>query len=163
MARQLKERNVSESSSNGEHEPVDLRPLIDGLNRDLAGELQAVLTYMNYAAKLTGPYRNELRTLFKTEITDELTHAQFLADKVAVLGGEPTTQPRSVPPANTPREMLQQSLKLEKQAIAGYTERLAQAEAVGDIGLKVDLENQVADESRHRDEIERTLAGWERG
>ena len=34
------------------------------------------------------------------------------------------------------------------------------AEVFGDIGLKVSLENQVADETRHMEEIERTLAGW---
>jgi bacterioferritin len=34
------------------------------------------------------------------------------------------------------------------------------AEAFGDIGLKVGLENQVADETRHKEEIERILTGW---
>jgi bacterioferritin len=32
---------------------------------------------------------------------------------------------------------------------------------VGDVGLKVSLENQVADETRHKEEIERVLAGWD--
>ena len=38
--------------------------------------------------------------------------------------------------------------------------RIGQAEAAGEIGLKVNLENQVADETRHKEEIERILAGW---
>jgi len=136
--------------------------LIAGLNHDLAGEYQAVLMYTHYAAKLTGPYRKELRALFQAEIADELGHAQFLADKIAVLGGEPTTEPRPVQTADEPREMLEQALEAEKQAIADYDERIHQAEVFGDIGLKVDLENQVADETRHKEEIERILAGWDR-
>jgi bacterioferritin len=134
--------------------------LIDGLNHDLAGEYQAILMYTHYSAKLTGPYRRELRALFQAEIADEQGHAQFLADKVAALGGEPTTTPRPVTEADEPRAMLEHALAAEVRAIADYDARIRQAEGFGDIGLKVALENQVADETRHREEIERILAGW---
>jgi bacterioferritin len=140
---------------------VDRQALIDGLNHDLAGEYQAILMYTHYSAKLTGPYRRELRALFQAEIGDEQGHAQFLADKIAALGGEPTTEPRPVPHAGQPREMLGQALAAEEQAVADYNARIGQAEAVGDLGLKVDLENQVADETRHKEELERIIAGWE--
>ncbi len=110
---------------------------------------------------MTGPYRRELRALFQAEVADEQGHAQFLADKIATLGGEPTTEPRAVPHADQPREMLEQALAAEKQAIVDYDERLRQAEALGDVGLKVSLENQVADETRHKEELERVLAGWD--
>ena len=43
---------------------VDRQALIEGLNHDLAGEYQAILMYTHYSAKLTGPYRRELRALF---------------------------------------------------------------------------------------------------
>ncbi|MHB1426071.1 MAG: ferritin-like domain-containing protein [Gemmataceae bacterium] len=140
---------------------TDRKALIDGLNHDLAGEYQAIVMYIQYSAKLTGPYRRELRALFQAEITDEQGHAQFLADKIASLGGEPTTEPRAIPHANQPKEMLEHALAAEKQAIADYEARLRQADAFGDIGLKVSLENQVADETRHKEEIERVLAGWD--
>lgn len=140
---------------------MDPEALIDGLNHDLAGEYQAVLMYTHYSAKLTGPYRRELRALFQLEIADEQGHAQFLADKIAALGGEPTTEPRPVPTANLPREMLDEALAAEEQAIADYNERIHQAEVFGDIGLKVQLENQVADETRHKEELERIIAGWD--
>src|SRR5437868_6162037 len=82
---------------------VDRETLIEGLNHDLAGEYQAIITYTHFAAKLTGPYRKELRGLFQAEAADEQGHAQFLADKITVLGGEPTTQPRPTPHADNPR------------------------------------------------------------
>jgi bacterioferritin len=139
---------------------TEQQTLIDGLNHDLAGEYQAVVMYTHYSAMLTGPYRRELRALFQAEIPDEQGHAQFLAEKIASLGGEPTTVPRAVPHADQPLEMLEQALSAEKQAISDYCQRIGQAEACGDIGLKVNLENQVADETRHMEEIERILAGW---
>jgi bacterioferritin len=136
--------------------------LITGLNHDLAGEYQAILMYTHFAAKLTGPFRKELRALFQGEVADEQGHAQFLADKIAALGGEPTTQPRPVMSADDPRQMLEHALTAEKQAIADYRQRIEQAEAFGDVGLKVELENQIADETRHKEEMERILAGWDR-
>jgi len=139
---------------------IDRDTLIEGLNHDLAGEYQAVLMYTHYAAMLTGPYRRELRSLFQAEVPDELGHAQFLADKIATLGGEPTTQPRPVIACDDPREMLQIVLDAERQTIDDYQQRVEQAEAFGDLGLKVNLENQLADETRHKEEVERILAGW---
>jgi bacterioferritin len=140
---------------------LDRQALVAGLNHDLAGEYQAVLMYTHYSARLTGPYRRELRALFQAEIADEQGHAQFLADKVAALGGEPTTQPRPVPHASQPREMLGHALAAEEKAIADYNARIRQAESFGDFGLKVELENVVADETRHKEELERIIAGWD--
>jgi bacterioferritin len=163
--RTLNEDPTRTEAARGDKDPVaavDRQALLDGLNHDLAGEYQAIVMYTHYSAKLTGPYRRELRSLFQAEIVDEQRHAQFLADKIATLGGEPTTRPRAVPNADQPREMLERVLATEKQAIADYDERVGQAEAFGDIGLKVDLENQLADETRHKEEIERVLAGWDR-
>jgi bacterioferritin len=134
--------------------------LVAGLNHDLAGEYQAILMYSNYAAKLTGPCRDALRSLFQAEVVDELGHAQFLADKIAALGGEPTTEARGVPAADYPHEMLENALAAEKRAIADYSERIGQAEDYRDIGLKVALENQIADETRHKESLERILTGW---
>lgn len=151
-----------ESGSGKKHPstPGDREALIAGLNEDLAGEYQAILMYIHYSARLTGPYRRKLRAFFQAEIADEQIHAQFLADKIAALGGEPTTEPRPVPDADQPRQMLERALIAEKQAIVDYSARIGQAESCGDLGLKVILENQVADETRHKEELERILAGW---
>jgi bacterioferritin len=164
MTLQIQNRSQAKSgegaNSNEQSQAVARQALIEGLNHDLAGEYQAIVMYTHYSAKLTGPYRRELRALFQTEIPDEQGHAQFLADKIANLGGEPTTKPRPVPQAEQLREMLENALDAEKQAIADYEERILQAEALGEIGLKVNLESQVSDETRHKEEIERILVGW---
>ena len=140
---------------------MDKQTLIDGLNDDLAGELQAVIQYLTYAARVTGPWRPQLVGFMQTEIQDELLHAQFLADKIAALGGQPTTTPKPVPAAATPRDMLQAILGAEQQAVKGYTERAEQAEAFGDKGLVVQLEDMIRDETGHSEETAKLLKNWE--
>ncbi|MCS6843621.1 MAG: ferritin-like domain-containing protein [Caldilineales bacterium] len=139
---------------------MDKQTLIDHLNEDLAGELGAIIQYLTYAAKATGPYRPQLSQFFLAEIADEQLHAQFLANKIVALGGEPTTTPRPVPPARTNREMLEAVLAAERKATRDYTQRAREAEAYGDKGLVVQLEEMVRDESGHSEETERILRDW---
>jgi len=139
---------------------MDKQTLIGHLNDDLAGEFGAIIQYITYAAKTTGPYRPQLFQFFLTEVADEQLHAQFLANKIVALGGEPTTTPRPVPPAATNREMLEAVLAAERQAGKDYTQRAEEAEAYGDKGLVVQLEDMVRDETGHSEETERILRDW---
>jgi bacterioferritin len=139
---------------------MDKQTLIDHLNQDLAGELGAVIQYLTYAAKATGPYRPQLAQFFVTEIADEQLHAQYLANKIVALGGEPTTTARPVPPAHTNREMLQAILAAERQATQDYILRAREADALNEKGLMVQLEDMVRDESGHSEETERMLRDW---
>ncbi len=134
--------------------------LIRALNEDLAGELQAVIMYVNYAATVTGPHRPMLKQFFAAEVPEELAHAQFLADKIASLGGKPTTQPRPVPVTGDPKKMLQNVLAAEQQAMADYKAHAELAAAFGDKGLATHLETIVEDETGHYEETEKILRGW---
>jgi bacterioferritin len=139
---------------------MDKQTLIDNLNRDLAGELSAIIQYITYAAKATGPYRPQLASFFLAEVADEQAHAQFLANKIVALGGEPITTPRAVPQAGTNRDMVEAVLAAELQALSDYTQRAEEADAFGDKGLTVQLEDMVRDESGHAEETERLLRDW---
>lgn len=139
---------------------MDKQALIKKLNDDLAGELSAIIQYITYAAKATGPYRPQLSQFFLTEVADEQLHAQFLANKIVALGGEPTTEPRPLPKIRTNREMLEAVLDAEKKAAQEYTKRAKEAEDYGDKGLAVQLEDMVRDESGHSEETERILRDW---
>ncbi len=139
---------------------MEKKKLIKHLNEDLAGELSAVIQYLTYAAKATGPYRPQLAAFFLAEVADEQGHAQFLANKIVALGGEPTTVPREVPSAASNRDMVEAVLKAEKRAVADYTRRAEEAEEYGDKGLAVQLEDMVRDESMHYEETERILRDW---
>lgn len=134
--------------------------LITALNEDLAGEYQAVIMYVTYAASVTGPHRPMLKQFFGAEIPEELAHAQFLAEKIASLGGTPTATPRPVPQTTDPRQMLQNVLDAERQAIADYKQRAEQAAEAGEKGLATHLETIVEDETSHFEETEKILRGW---
>lgn len=139
---------------------MDKETLINHLNEDLAGELSAIIQYLTYAAKVRGPYRPQLSQFFLAEVADEQMHAQYLANKIVALGGEPTTEPRPVPAAESNREMVEAVLEAERRAVKDYTQRAEEAEAFGDKGLAVQLEDMVRDESGHSEETERILRDW---
>jgi bacterioferritin len=139
---------------------MDKKEIIKLLNEDLAGELGAIIQYITYAAKVTGPYRPQLAQFFLTEVPDEQGHAQYLANKIVALGGEPTTQAREVPAAKSNREMVEAVREAEKRAVGDYTKRAKQAEELGDKGMVVQLEDIVRDETGHLEEVERLLRDW---
>ena len=132
--------------------------LIEGLNEDLAHEYQAIISYMLYSRMVSGPLRVELSSFLEGEIEDE--HAKYLAHKIVALGGEPTTRPAEVKLSTDNREMIELSLQSEKDTIERYTQRLKQADAAGELGLRVDLEEIIAEETRHKEDLERILHGW---
>lgn len=65
-----------------------------------------------------------------------------------------------MPAACTNREMLEAILTAEKQVTEDYTERAKEAEAMGEKGLAVQLEDMVRDETGHSEERERILRDW---
>lgn len=136
---------------------VDKQTLIDGLNKDLSFEYQAVIMYNSYHAMASGIHRPILTGFFQSEITEELTHAQFLANKITALGGTPTTEAEPVELFTDSREMLEAIRKAETETIKRYVERRKQAEEYGDYGLAADLDEIISDETEHKEETEKLL------
>lgn len=135
------------------------KALIDGLNEDLANELGASILYLYQTSVATGWDGEELREFLAPEITGEMTHAVFLAGKIAQLGGTPTTMPKQHKCPKTVKEMLKYDLKLELEAIENYRVRAIQAEEAGEYGLKIKLEELLVDETGHAEQIQRILKG----
>ncbi|HEX7119791.1 MAG TPA: ferritin-like domain-containing protein [Longimicrobiales bacterium] len=136
--------------------------LVEGLNEDLAHEYQAIISYLLFSRLVNGALRPELSSFLEGEIDDELEHAKFLSHKIVALGGEPTTRPAAVRLSDDNREMLEMALQSERDTITRYTRRIEQAEEAGDVGLRVELENIVAEETKHKEDLERILSRWSR-
>jgi len=134
--------------------------LINDLNDDLANEYGAIIQYLTYAAKVSGPYRLELSKFFLGEVPDETGHAEFLAKKIVALGGEPGTRAAVVRGASSSRQMLDAVVEAERGAVTRYTARARQADQFGDKGLQVQLEDMVRDETEHLEEALRILSDW---
>ena len=79
---------------------------------------------------------------------------------MTALGGLPTVQPKPVPQTDDARQMLQNVFDAESATIETYKQRAEQAEEYGDIGLVNQLEDQIADETNHKEESGKILAGW---
>jgi bacterioferritin len=135
------------------------KALIDGLNEDLANELGASILYLHQTSIATGWDGEELREFLVPEITGEMTHAIFLSEKIAALGGKPTTVPKQHKCPKSVKDMLKYDLKLELEAIENYRIRSIQAEEAGEIGLKIKLEEMLLDETGHAEQIQRILKG----
>ena len=140
---------------------MDRETLVGLLNEDLAAELGAIVTYITYAARVDGPHRPQLSQFFTAEVNGEQIHAAYLSNKIVSMGGEPTTVPASVPLPPGNRAMLEEVLSMEREAVSRYTQRIQDAEAYGDIALKVTLEDFIRDETSHVEETEAILRHWD--
>jgi bacterioferritin len=155
------ERSEGHSGQNGKDAAKGSRKeLIAGLNEDLSWEFNAIISYRLFASLCSGPYRPELRQFFEAEIPDELGHATFLADKIVALGGTPITAPAPVEITTDNRRMLEIALQSERDTVRRYKTRAQQAEAMGEVALKVRLEDIIVDETHHAEEIDRILTNW---
>ncbi|WP_407271635.1 ferritin-like domain-containing protein [Radiobacillus sp. PE A8.2] len=136
----------------------ELKNLIDGLNEDLANEYAATIMYTYNASVVSGLYRSVLKPFFESEINDEIGHALYLSDKIKTLGGTPTTTPAKVKQHTDVKDMLEDAWKAEADTVERYEQRKKQAEGLGLTALVVQLEDMIADETNHKEEIQRLLA-----
>ena len=138
---------------------MNLEPLISAMNAQLSAEYQAVMTYNHYSAVVTGPHRPELVAFFRAEIPDELRHAQYLADKVAALGGTPAPTALPVSVATETKALLKNVLEAESQAVEAYKKLMDLADEAGETGIRLQMETFLQDETNHRDEVSKILHG----
>ncbi|WP_106498089.1 ferritin-like domain-containing protein [Lentibacillus sp. Marseille-P4043] len=136
----------------------DLKQLIDGLNVDLSHEYGAAIQYTYSASVVSGLYRSALKPFFESEINDEMGHAAYLSEKISALGGTPTTKSAEVEQPTEVKALLEATLKAESATIDRYEQRKQQAADLGYTELVVKLEDLIADETHHKEEVERLLA-----
>jgi len=134
-----------------------MEQLIDGLNVDLSHEYGAAIQYTYSAAVVSGLYRAALKPFFEEEISDELGHALYLSEKIKALGGMPTTKAAEIPQPTDVKDLLEAVLTAESETVERYEKRKQQAEELNLTELVVQLEDMIADETRHKEEVERLL------
>jgi bacterioferritin len=149
------------------------------LNTALARELQVCVQYMlqhaigagRGVARRSGPPNDKSRfvashapyflpgsTLKKIAIT-EMRHAEAIAERVVLLGGEPTTQPAAITVGGSAKEMLEIDRTAEEAAIDLYTHIISVARGAADDVTARLFQKILADEQKHR----RTFADLLRG
>ncbi|MBI3040209.1 MAG: ferritin-like domain-containing protein [Chloroflexi bacterium] len=137
--------------------PIQLRELIELLNKDLGLEYTAIVQYAQHSGVLTGAEYGDIIKEIKIHANEELMHALILAQQIDYLGGFPSV---NVPPAATSkdnREMLQQDLTAEEDAIARYKRRVVQAEELMELALAQKLREILSIEQEHAMDLKNAL------
>jgi bacterioferritin len=94
------------------------------MNKAIEVEYQAFIQYFYQSLLLKGFNTLALSQFLAAEADVELGHAKLLAEMVVNLGGHPSDRIEPVQIGNTPREMIQNNINREEQAIEVYRKLL---------------------------------------
>jgi bacterioferritin len=109
---------------------MEKESFIEALNEDLRSEYQSIIQYISHIATVTGAEFLSTIDELKVHLTQELHHAQILAEQISFLDGVPaTTVPDVVPAAG--REALAADLRLEESQLERYRKRFSEAMDLG--------------------------------
>ena len=133
------------------------KELIAGLNEQLNREVTTFLRYMLQAASIKGAANEVVRELYLEEVKDEVGHAQYLANQIVMLGGTPKLAPYQEPAPTEIPVMLERDAAAEEADVKNYVKLAELAEKAGFYSLKMQMEEQAADEDEHRHEMRRLL------
>ncbi|TES86782.1 ferritin-like domain-containing protein [Candidatus Aerophobetes bacterium] len=131
--------------------------LVEKLNGDLAREYTAIVQYAQHSGVITGAEYGDIKKELIVHAGEELQHALTLADQIDYLDGSPTAK---VLPANTSvdnKEMLQQDLDGENEAIERYIERIGETEELKLLHLAQKLREILAMEQEHAMDLQQAL------
>lgn len=132
--------------------------LLAELNRDLEWEYAAAIQYTQHASTMNGAEFDFIQKELLVHAQEEMQHAVMLSDQIDFLGGVPTVEVelREISPNSV--EMLTQDLVGEDRAIERYKERIGQAEALREYGLRRVLEDILIQEEEHKRDLVNALA-----
>ena len=134
--------------------------LIEGLQSDLERELKGMLQYTYQASVILGVGSLSISPYLRQEGMEELKHVSFLCEQIVALGGNPKLTSPKFSETRDLKTMLENDLDAERESILEYRERVKQADTAGEIGLKLRLEELIAQETDHMRQLERILRGW---
>jgi len=136
---------------------MEKEDIIELLNNDLSLEYAAAVQYINHASKVTGAEFQSIQKELIVHANEEIGHAIVLADQIAFLGGDPSIEVAERHVSDDSVEMLKQDLSGELDAVRRYKERIAQADGIGEYGLKRALEDILIMEEEHARDLQAAL------
>ena len=129
--------------------PISREELIELLNEDLAGEYQAIISYVIYSQVLKGAEYMNIAGELEKHAGEELSHALIISQQIDYLGGMPTVQPKPVRTSEKAKEMLRFDLENEVATIQRYRERIPQCESLGEYAMAELIREILKDEQDH--------------
>lgn len=145
---------------------ADRRTIIKVLNEALATEIVCVLRYKRHYFMASGLMADAVKAEFLEHAKEEQEHADWIAERIVQLGGEPDLNPASLVSRSHAdyvegtdlRDMVKEDLIAERIAIDSYREII---EYIGnkDTTTKRIMERILAAEEEHADELSDMLDG----
>ncbi|WP_290902384.1 ferritin-like domain-containing protein [Ferroglobus sp.] len=129
------------------------------LNEAIAREIQVSIQYLWQHVLAKGFEGETVKGKLKEIAITEMKHAEAIAERLAYLGGTPTTKPNPITIGNTVREMIEIDKGEEEKAIELYKEIIKVAREEGDITTAKLFEEILADEEEHHDFFSSLLEG----
>ncbi len=130
-----------------------MKKLLAELNKDLEWEYSAAVQYVQHAATMGGAAYDSIKKELLIHAQQEMQHAVMLSEQIDFLGGVPTIDVEKREISANSVEMLRQDLRGEENAITRYKERIGQAEALKEYGLRRVLEDILIQEEEHKRDI----------
>jgi len=127
------------------------KELLEMLNNAIAREMQVSIQYMWQHVQWRGVKGFAVQEELKKVAIAEMKHAEAIAERLFYLGGKPTTKPTEIFVGETLKEMIQQDIKDEENAISLYKRIIAQARKEGDETTAFLFEGILKDEEEHHD------------
>lgn len=137
---------------------ITMKKLLAELNKDLEWEYAAAIQYVQHAATINGPQFDSIQKELLIHAQEEMQHAVMLSEQIDFLGGVPTVDVEERGISADSLEMLKQDLAGEENAIARYKERIGQAEALKEYGLRRVLEDILIQEEEHKRDVANALS-----
>lgn len=146
---------------------LDIKKLIELLNKAFADEWLAYYQYWVGAKVVTGPMRGVVAGELLEHAGDELRHAGMVADRIIQLGGTPIIKPSDwykltncgyeAPDDPFVEPILKQNIKGEQCAIAVYKKLADMTRGKDDITYQMSVEI-LNDEVEHEEDLEAIMA-----
>lgn len=124
--------------------------LLDLLNKAIAREIGVSVQYMWHHVMAMGMKSPEIKDIFEDIAIEEMKHAEKIAERLFYLGGIPTTKPTPIKVGGSLKEMIEDNLKAENEAIEMYTKIIELASKNGDSTTRLMFEEILTEEEKHK-------------
>jgi bacterioferritin len=139
---------------------MENQEIIDMLNKDRANELIAIMQYMNHHYTVSGQNFMQLQDKFKELGIVEMQHAEMLAERISLLGGNPVSRAQAIKDftdlgvieADNDYEMVQADLDYERLAINDYAAHIEAIGSTDPVTTRM-LEDILAQEEEHANDL----------
>jgi bacterioferritin len=140
------------------NESLDVKQIIDVLNKILETELAGVVRYTHYSFMVFGPNRIPIISWLRAQGTESLAHSQEAGEMITHLGGHPSlaigqlleTQKHDI------FNILEESLQHESHQMSLYEELLALVSGKS-VMLEEFARRMVAEEQLHIGEVKKMM------